>query len=95
MSFTWLNKQGVKSSNGFVVQRTGRFTAEYIENSNKITIDLQNGELPNEKFCEIINSDSFEKWDNGTPISSKKQDEILQNFKEAMEFQGITIIVQE
>src|SRR5262249_31089275 len=29
MPFTWLNKQGVRSSDGFEFQFTGRFSAEY------------------------------------------------------------------
>jgi len=91
--FTWLNKQGVKSNKGFIVQRTGRFTAEYQEGSRKISIDLENGVLADGKFCEIIDADAFSKWDDGVSISLSKQKEILQNFKEAMEFQGIGIIV--
>ena len=65
-----------------------------IENLKKITIELENGLLPNGKFCEIINSDSFTKWDDGTPIPETKQKEILKNFTEAMELQGIGVVVE-
>jgi len=95
MPFTWLNKQGVKSSKGFIVQCMGRFTAEYQECSRKITIELEIGKLPNGKYCDIIGSDAFSKWDDGTPIPKEKQDEILQNYKDAMEFQGIGVIVEK
>jgi len=95
MSFTWLNKQGVKSNKGFIVQGIDRFTAEYLENNKKITIDLENGKLENGKYCEIIRADSFCKWDDGSYISETKQIEILENFKAAMEFQGLEVIIDK
>ena len=90
----YLNKQGVQSNFGFIVQRTGRFTSEYRENEKKIIIDLNSGVLPNGKFCEIITPKAFAHWDDGTPISKEKQVEILKNFTEAMEFQGIGVVVE-
>ncbi|MDR3492557.1 MAG: hypothetical protein P4M12_11070 [Gammaproteobacteria bacterium] len=95
MSFTWLNKQGVKSIHGFIVQCTGRFTSEYQEGPRKITINTDAGKLPNGKYCDIIASDAFSKWDDGIPISKEKQNEIFQNYKDAMEFQGIGVIVDQ
>ena len=92
--FTYINKQGVKSDKGFIVQRVGRFAAEYREDSKKITIDLENGILPNGKFCEIVQSDTFLSWDDGMPISTNKQAEIIRNFKAAMEFQEIGVLVR-
>lgn len=91
--FKYLNKQGVESNKGFIVQGTGRFTAEYKEGSKKITIELENGVLPNGKFCEIIKSDAFSNWDDGESITHEKQKEILKNFTDAMEFQGIGVEV--
>jgi len=95
MSFTWLNKQGVKSNKGFIVQGTDRFAAEYLENNKKITIDLENGQLSDGKYCEIIEADSFCKWDDGSYVSEKKQIEILENFKAAMEFQEFSVIINK
>ncbi len=93
--FTWLNKQGVKSENkGFIVQFTGRFSAEYRESFKKIEVELENGIFTNGKFSEIIKSDSFSKWDDGTNIPEKKQKEILKNFIEAMDFMEIRVIVE-
>ncbi len=93
--FVWLNKQGVKSlSKGFIVQRTGRFSAEYCEGFKKITVELENGIFANGKFSEIIKSDSFSKWDDGTVIPETKQKEFLQNFIDAMEFKGLGVIVE-
>lgn len=95
MLFTWINKQGVKSSNGFSVQRTGRFTSEYLENGRKITIELDNGKLPNGKYCEIISSTAFANWDDGTQIEKNKQEVILKNYKAALEFQGMEVVVED
>jgi len=92
--FTYVNKQGVKSDKGFVVQRTGRFTAEYQEGEKKISIELENDLLDNDKICEIIDANAFLKWDDGAFIPTEKQLEILQNFKNAMNFQDIEIIVK-
>lgn len=93
MSFTWSNKQGVKSSKGFTVQCTGRFISEYQDGFRKITIDTEPGKLSDGKYCDIIRSDAFTKWDDGTPISKEKQQEILSNFIEAMEFQDMGVII--
>ena len=50
--------------------------------------------LSNGKFCEIISSNAFLKWDDGSFIEKKKQDEILKNFIEAMEFKGIGVVIE-
>jgi len=92
--FKYLNKQGVESNEGFIVQSTGRFTSEYREGSKKITIELNNGISPSGKFCEIIKSDAFSNWDGGESITQDKQKEILKNFTAAMEFQGLGIVVE-
>ena len=91
--FTWINKQGVKSNKGFVVQRVTRFTSEYLENNKVITIEVESSVLPSGKYCLIISSNAFIKWDDGTLVNDKKQNEILNNFKDAMEFQDMSVIV--
>jgi hypothetical protein len=91
--FTWINKQSVKSSKGFIVQRVTRFTAEYRENNRVITIDVESSILPSGKYCLIINATAFSKWDDGTLLSNEKQKEVLNNFKEAMEFQDMGVVV--
>ncbi len=91
--FTWLNKQGVKSSKGFVVQSVARFTIEYREGGKCISIDVESDYTPGMKPREKVKLSSFSKWDDDTPISKARQEEILKNFTEAMEFQGISVIV--
>jgi hypothetical protein len=92
--FTWLNKQGVKSSKGFIVQSVARFTIEYREMGKCISVAVESDYAPNRRLREIVNPISFSKWDDGTPISQEKQKEILQNFIDAMEFQDIDVIVE-
>ena len=90
--FTWLNKQGVKSAKGFIVQRTDRFACDYREGIRKIEIEVESG-LIGEQPCISVSARSFSQWNDGETISSARQAEILQNFKEAMEFQGLKLVV--
>lgn len=94
MEFIWLNKQGVKSNSGFVVQSVSRFTIEYREANKCISIEVEDDYSPGKSPCEIISRSSLSHWNDGTLISPKKQVEILKNFKEAMKFQGIDVIVK-
>ncbi|MDR2638136.1 MAG: hypothetical protein LBB55_07340 [Zoogloeaceae bacterium] len=82
--FTWLNKQGVRSDTGFEVQFTGRFSAEYRE-------DGMSDGMP----CIILDPLAFAYWSDGASISQEKQVQMLQNFKEAMTFQGLKTVVEE
>lgn len=91
--FTWLNKQGVKSDKGFVVQSINRFVIEYRESTRKLELSVEAAMLPSGQAGVYIYLDEFEKWSDGTPVSHEKQQEILQNFKDAMEFQGVAVLV--
>lgn len=90
--FTWLNKQGVKSDKGFIVQSINRFIIEYRESTKTIQVSTELALLPSGEAGVYIYPDEFEKWSDGTPISKDKQKEILQNFKDAMEFQGVKVL---
>ncbi len=94
--FTWLNKQGVESDRGFVVQFVDRYTAEYREGTRKVTVEVEMG-LPGGKPCIIISPNAFRRWDGDPPeaaLPPKKQQEILANFSEAIEFQGLALVVE-
>lgn len=41
----WLNKQGVESETGFVVQITGRLTVEYREDGRVVVVACEDGEV--------------------------------------------------
>lgn len=92
--FTWLNKQGVKSDRGFVVQFTGRFTAEYRENGKTVTLDVEDG-LSGGLQCVSVDPRAFERWDGGIAIVKEEQDRLFENLREAMEFQGLKLIIEK
>lgn len=91
--FRWINKQGVQSDHGFVVQRTGRFSAEYREGDKVVTLDVESG-LSGGLPCIILDPRAFARWDDGTPIASDQQAHLFQNVKEAMEFQGLKMVIE-
>jgi len=95
MSFSWLNKQGVESDRGFTVQFTGRFTCEYREGARSIEIAVEDG-LSGGRPRVSIRRNAFANWDRKSPFSETPADEqarLLQNFKEAIEFQGLVLEV--
>jgi hypothetical protein len=94
--FKWLNKTGVESDHGFVVQSVDRLTVEYREGKRKVSVYVERGYAPGNTPCVIIESTAFERWDDDsacTVLSPEKQAEMLLNFTEAMKFQGIDVVV--
>jgi len=84
--FTWLNKQGVRSDEGFEVQFTSRNTAEYREGKLYLIVDVEGGA---NGFIDF-NPASFEKFANSSERNSpEKQAQIMTNFMAALEFQGL------
>lgn len=93
--FTWLNKQGVQSDRGFAVQRTGRFSAEYRERGRVVTLNVESG-LHGGQPCLILDPNAFDHWDGeAAKISPSQQAEMFQNVKEALEFQGLKMVVEK
>lgn len=92
--FTWLNKQGVRSDYGFEVQFTGRFDAEYRENGKIVSLYIESG-VEGGRQCILIEPSAFERWADGQLIPPEMQKKMFQNFKEALEFQGLKMIVQQ
>lgn len=93
MAFTWLNKQGVRSSEGFEVQCTGRFTIEYCEGRRIKVIDFEPIVVAGRSGV-AIKANTFERWDNSSvPNSPAEQERLLRNFRAAMEFQGMEVEV--
>lgn len=91
--FTWLNKQGVKSDKGFVVQSINRFVIKYSEGHSDIDVSVERG-MSNGKAMIYIYEDEFYKWSDGRAISEKKKIQILKDFVDAMNFQGVDVEVQ-
>ncbi|MBK7355125.1 hypothetical protein [Propionivibrio sp.] len=90
--FTWLNKQGVRSDRGFEVQFTGRFDAEYREGDKVIELYVESG-IEGGMPCIMLAPNSFARWSDGQPIAAEEQSQMLKNFKEAMQFQGLKTVV--
>ena len=91
--FTWLNKQGVKSDKGFIVQSVSRFVIRYSESQGEIDISVEYG-ISGGKAMIYIYEDEFYKWNDGRKISEEKKSLILNDFIKAMEFQGVGVEVQ-
>ena len=94
--FTWLNKQRVQSDRGFVVQFTGRFTAEYREGNKVLTLHIEGG-MHDGMACILLDPDAFCRWDHDSPmtfISAEEEERMLENFKEALEFQGLKLVLE-
>src|SRR5690348_9438704 len=79
--FTWLNKQGVRSSDGFEVQFTSRDTAEYREGHRYLVVDIEGGA---NGFITFDKS-AFKRFANSAEENSPdKQAQIMKNFIAAL-----------
>lgn len=95
--FSWLNKQGVRSDQGFEVQRTGRFDVEYSEGEHKVTLYVEpgvSGGMPSLS----VSPDAFQRWDGAPPgalLAPEMQARLFANLRAALEFQGLQLVVEE
>ncbi len=93
--FVWLNSQAVRSDRGFEVESMGRFTVDYREGGRKVTVEVERG-FDGAKPCVVIEPTAFQRWDAdpvGKTLPPDKQAEMMSNFQEGMEFQGIAVVV--
>ena len=91
MRFTWIGKQGARSSDGFEVQSVGRFEIEYREGGQVVTVPVEHGSFGGGPSVSIP-AHAFAFWDNFRVENSReKQGQMLANFKAAMAFQGIAV----
>jgi hypothetical protein len=90
-AFVWLNKNGVRGRDGFVVQSTGRFTIEYREGSLKVAVEVERM-VQGEESVVAIERDAFARWDGlSYDLAHETQVRMLENFTAAMAFQGIRV----
>lgn len=78
--FTHLNKQGVKSSEGFEVQVVDRFTIQYRESGKTISVYVDGDR-------HISTDDVFARWDppfGHLEIPVEKRHQIRRNFNAAL-----------
>ena len=78
---------------GFNVQFTGRFDAEYRVGDNMVELYVESG-IEGGLPCIIIEPNAFAHWSDGQPIDTVEQAQMLKNFKEAMQFQGLKTMVR-
>lgn len=94
MHFSWLNKQGVASDQGFVVQRVERFAYEYREGERVMRLDGESiyGNLGNASFGFGFHPGwRAAKWQapfDAQDILAGDRDRIVQNIKAAFDFMG-------
>ena len=82
VSYTWLNKQGVRSSDGLEVQYTGRFDMEIRWGRRKTPIYVEGVAGP-----EDIDEAHFERWENSSvPNDSAERQRILEAVRAALDF---------
>lgn len=80
MIFTRMNKQGIRSSEGFEVQVVDRFTIEYREGGKTISVSVDGDR-------QMLSDYLFSKWDppfSHIPISEERQRQIRLNFNAAL-----------
>lgn len=92
--FTWLNKQGARSDQGFDVQFTGRFDAEYREGERIVRLYVEDG-VSGGRDSIIVTPDAFASWSDGSSIPPEKQAEMFKNLRDALEFQGLLLVVSQ
>lgn len=89
MAFTWLNKQGVRSDEGFEFQSTGRFTAEYRSNGRTTKLDCESG-----NGVVAIREASLSTLWMGSAVALERaqlRERILGNIRAALAFQGLEL----
>lgn len=88
-TFTWLNKQAVRSSDFYEVHFLGRGRAQYREGKRIRTIPVEDG-LVAGRPAVLLAKSVFENWDNSSvPLSIAEQERVLGNFVAALRFQGL------
>lgn len=87
--FTWLNKQGVRSDEGFELQFTGRFTAEYRESGRTTKFYVDGGS------AITVYEGSLDQLWRDTPDPTKERARIIRNLNEALAFQGLRLDLVE
>lgn len=90
--FQWLNKQGVESSEGFVLQRMHRHYYHYIEAGKVLKVIVEPCRDHNSgEYYEEISIQSLHAWESPchTALSSQEQSRFQANIGAALAFMGI------
>lgn len=91
--FIWLNKQGVRSDEGFALQFVGRLTAEYREDGKVVEIAIEDASIDGQAALRIDRR-SISAWrSSDETLSSSHRARIADNVRRACEFQGLRVIL--
>ena len=91
--FTWLNSQAVRSDLGFEVESIDRDSIAYREGGIRLDVEVENG-FVGSKPCVIFSRRSFDLAD-GKSVSTAERDRMVRNFSDAMEFQGLAVVIED
>jgi hypothetical protein len=82
ISYVWLNKQGLRSSEGLEVQYTGRFTMEVRWGHRLKSLEVEGLARPDD-----FAPSTFERWDNSVVANDPaEQKRILTAFQAILTF---------
>ena len=90
--FTWLNKQGVKSAEGYIFQRMHRFYYHYIEGDHCMQVNIEPCFDKQGNHSLTIYTDSLTRWlppHDQEPLSRERIVQIKQRISSAMTFMSI------
>ncbi len=90
----WINNQGVKSDEGFIVQVIDQHTLEYRESAGRsLLIGMEIGFTDSMKPSVIIDPKSIAEWRDGdtTALTTDEQARVRKRIEDAMHFQGMAI----
>ena len=86
MKFAWINRQGVKSETGYVIQRIDRFHYHYVEGDRVLSIDVETG-CRHEELC--FSTGLWKQPCGAGPIPEEELGEIARRVSQALNFMGI------
>ncbi|MGV3658644.1 MAG: hypothetical protein ACO1TE_00615 [Prosthecobacter sp.] len=84
-TFKWINKGGVRSAEGYALQRTERFTYRYDEGGRSLVFIVEPG-IKN----QYLSWPSAPAWQDGEKIDAATAAHIRENIDRALVFMGIS-----
>ena len=90
--FRWLNKQGVESTSGFVLQSMDRFFYHYTEADRVLQVNVEPLTDVTGRYREQVYVSSLQRWQppfGEHLIPESEQQRIRANISAALEFMGI------
>jgi hypothetical protein len=94
MSFTHITAQHIASSDGFEILPAGRHALIYKEAGRQMEIALEFGRSDSGRVCVEVWPGAFARWEEGTTVlPMEEQRRIEQNFRAAMDFDNLDVLV--